>query len=112
PLLRVELRNLVRAREEAVLAADALIIEVPNDPGDRILLVRLHRATVHARGIHAVVAGRRHGLLHRRAGSAAVNHADRAPRLAGIEAVQAVTCCDAGFTGGAAVEIDAEGVLL
>ena len=64
--LGVVLRHVVRAGQRAVLAAEALIVEVLDDAGDRILLVGVHRAAVHARRIEAVMAGRRDGLLHRR----------------------------------------------
>ena len=59
PRLRVVLRHLVRAGEHAVLAADALVVEVLDDAGDRVLLVRVHRAAVQARRVEAVVAGGR-----------------------------------------------------
>ena len=49
-------------------------------PGDRVLLVGLHRAAVHAGRVQAVVAGGRHVLLHRRRAAAAEEQADRRAR--------------------------------
>ena len=57
----VEDRHLVGAGERAVAAADAGVVEVADDPGDRVLLVGLGRAALQARRVDAVVAGAGHG---------------------------------------------------
>ena len=110
--LAVELRHLVRAGEHAVLAADALVVEVADDAGRGILLVGLHRAAVHAGRVEAVMAGGRDRLLHGRLARTAVQEADAAPGLVVVEAVQAVAGGDAGLAPRAGVEVDAEAVLL
>src|SRR6185436_1781934 len=110
--LAVELRHLVRAGEDAVLAADALVIEVADDAGRGILFVSLHRAAVHARRVQAVMASGRDRLLHGRLGRTAVQEADAAPGFVVVEAVQAVAGGDAGLAPGAGVEVDPEAVLL
>ena len=73
--------RVVRAHEGAVLAADTLVIEVADDAGDRVLLVRLHRAAAETGRIHAVVTGGGDGLLGGMESRAAVQKADRAPHL-------------------------------
>ena len=65
PLARVELGDIVRTGERAILAADALVVEVLDDPGERVLLVGVDRAGVQAGRVEAVVARRRHVLEHR-----------------------------------------------
>ena len=102
------LRHVVRAGERAVLAADALVVEVADDAGDRILLVGLDRAAVQAGRVDAVVAGGGHRLLHGRVARAAVQQADAAPGLVVVEAVQAVAGGDARLAAGAGVEVDLE----
>ena len=67
PLARVELGGVVGAGERAVLAAEALVVEVLDDPRDRVLLVGIDRAGVQAGRVEAVVAGRRDVLEDRQA---------------------------------------------
>src|SRR5690606_33504471 len=55
--------NVIRALEHAVAAADALVVEVAHDAGERIFFVGEHGAAVEARGVGAVVAGGGDGLL-------------------------------------------------
>ena len=66
-LARVKLGDVVRAGERAVLAAEALVVEVLDDPGDRVLLVGVDRAGVQAGRVEAVMARRGHVLQHRQA---------------------------------------------
>ena len=106
------LGRLVGTGQRAVLAPEALVIEVLDDARDRVLLVGLHRAGVHAGRVEAVVAGGRHVLDDRQAPAAAVQQADVAPRLFVLEAVEPVTGCDARLAPRAGVQIHVEGVLL
>ncbi len=69
PLAGVEPGGVVRTGQRAVLAADALVVEVPDDPRDRVLLVGIHRAGRQAGRVEAVVTRRRHVLEHRQAGT-------------------------------------------
>ena len=67
---RIVLRHFVRAFEHAILAADALIIEVPDDAGRGIFFVSEHRATRQATRIDAMMARSRDCCLKwRRSGS-------------------------------------------
>ena len=112
PLGTAVLRRLVRTGERAVLAAEALVVEVLDDAGDRILLVGLHRTCVHAGGIQAVMAGRRDVLDDRQAPAPAVQQPDVAPRFLLFEAVQGMAGRHARLAARAGVEIHVEGVLL
>ena len=56
-------RDVVGALENAVGAADALVVEVADDAGVLVLFVGTDRAAVHAAGILAMVAGGGDGLL-------------------------------------------------
>jgi hypothetical protein len=109
---RAVLRDLVGTGERAVLAADALIVEVLDDAGHRMFLVGADRAARQTRGREAVVACGAHRLLERRRRAAAVQHADRAPGLAVVEPVEVVARRHARLAACAAIEIDLEGVLL
>ena len=57
------LRHFVRTFEDAILASDALVIEMANDPGDWIFFVGENRAAVQAGGINAVMASSGDSLL-------------------------------------------------
>src|SRR5262249_9937148 len=104
----VVLGRLVRAGERAVLAADAGIRQIPHDAGARILFVRFGGTAYHARGLEAVVARRRDGLLNRRERAASVQQTDGAPELSLVEPVHGVAAGDAGFASRASIEIDLE----
>src|SRR5690606_30946622 len=52
----VEPRHFVRAGEGAVAAADAAVVEVADDAGERVLGVGGRRAALHARWLEAVMA--------------------------------------------------------
>ena len=112
PLGAAVLRRLVGARQRAVPAPEALVVEMPDDAGHRVLLVRLHRARVHAGRIEAVVAGGRDVLDDGQTPAPAVQQADVAPRLVLLQAVQRMARRDARLAAGAGVEVDFEGVLL
>ena len=106
------LRDVVGTGQRAVLAAEALVVEVPDDPGDRVLLVGVHRAGRQAGRVEAVVAGGRHVLEHRQAGTPPDEQADVAPGFALVEPVERMAGRHARLAARAAVEIDLEGVLL
>ena len=73
------MRHFVRAFENAILAADALVIEMANDAGGRILFVGEHRATIEASRIEAMMASGGDGLLKRENLGVADEKADGAP---------------------------------
>ena len=56
--------HVVGALQDAILTADALVIEMPYDSGNRIFLVGINRASVEAGRLDAMVAGGRHVLQH------------------------------------------------
>ena len=70
------LRHFVGALEDAILAADALIIEVPDDAGGWIFFVGEHGASIEAGRIDAVMTRGRDGLLERKIGFGADELAD------------------------------------
>lgn len=104
------LGHVVRAFEHAILAADALVIEMMNDPGGGIFLVGKNRAARGAGGIDAVVAACGDRLKVRRFRS--MDRADVAPHFVFVEAVERVAGADASFAAGATVEVDDKSVLL
>lgn len=57
------LGNIVGALEDAVGAADALVVEVADDAGIGVLFIGSDGAAIEAAGIGAVVAGGGDGLL-------------------------------------------------
>ncbi len=61
-LARVVFGGIVRTGERAILAADALIVEMADNSGVRVFLVGVNRTGVEARRVQAVVACGRHVL--------------------------------------------------
>ena len=57
------LRDVVGALEDAVGTADALVVEMADDAGVRILFIGADRTAVHAARVLAMVAGGGDGLL-------------------------------------------------
>ncbi len=98
-------------RSGAILAADALIIEVPHNAGKEILLVGPHRTAVEAGWVNAVVTRRRDRLLKWPPPVLTDERADVAPRFAVVEAIEGVAGGHAGLATAALVEIDLEGKL-
>jgi hypothetical protein len=94
------------------LATDTLIIEMTNDPGYWILLIRINRAADHAGRLDAMMARRRHRLLYWVRSRSAEENADVAPGFPFIEPVQVVARCDTGLATGTGIEIYGESVLL
>ena len=74
---RVVLGHVVGAHQRAVLAADALIVEVPHDAGDRVFVVGQRRAAVQARRLQAVMAGGRDVLQDVQPAAVAAHQAHR-----------------------------------
>jgi hypothetical protein len=103
--------NIIRALEHAVLATDALVVEVTDDAGEWVFFVGEYGATIETAGIGAMVTGAGYGLLKRMGASAANQHADVAPSFFFIEAVEGVATGDTGLAARAGVEIYFEGVL-
>ena len=84
----VVFRHVVRAFQHAILAANALVVQMLDDAGARILLVGEHGAAGHARRIGAMVAGGGDGLLIGCGGCAADEKADVAPGFVFVETVE------------------------
>src|SRR4029453_8170621 len=53
-----ETGHLVRAHHDAVAATDTLVVEVPDDSGQRLLLIGEYGAAVETGWINTVMAGR------------------------------------------------------
>ena len=109
---RIVLWNFVGTFQDAVLAADALIVEVLDDSGDWIFFVSEDRAPVEAAWIDAMMTGGSNSCLERGGSGPSVKRTDRAPGFIFGEAVEAMAGRHAGFATGAAIQIDIEGVLL
>jgi hypothetical protein len=107
----VVLGHVVRASQRAIAAAEALIVEMADDAGERIFLVSIDRARLHASRLQAVMAGRGDVLDHRQIAGAAVQEANVAKGFVVVEAVLVVTRGDAGFATRAEIKIDLKGVL-
>ena len=60
--LLVVFGHVIRTFENAILTADALIVEVLDDPGERVLGVGVDGTAEQAGGFETVMAGRRHML--------------------------------------------------
>jgi hypothetical protein len=80
----VEFRHVVRASQRAVLAAEALVVEVLDDPRDRVFLVGIHGAGAQAGRLQAVMTRRGHVLEHRQVRRPADEQADLPPGLAAV----------------------------
>ena len=105
-------RHIVGAFENAVLTADALVIEVAHNAGDRIFLVCQNRAPIEAPRVNTMMTSRRDCLLEGSSPIVAHKLTDIAPGFAVIEAVERVTRCDARFAAAAFIEIHLESELL
>ena len=81
------LRHVVGAFQHAVLAADALVIEMSHDARLGVLFVGEHRAAIRTRGIYAMMTRGGDRLLVRLFIAAAVQKADRAPQLLVLQSV-------------------------
>lgn len=90
--------NIVWAREHAVLAADALVIEMLNDASFGILFICIDRAAVHTSRLEAVMTCRGNMLYDRVEFVAASQQANVSPDFTFIEPVQIVACCDTCLT--------------
>src|SRR5690606_33363662 len=96
PFLRI-LRDVEGALQDAVGAADALVVQVTHDPRVRLLFIGPHRAAVHAAGIGAVVAGGGDRLLPAGRLPPAVDHARVPPGFVVVQAVERVAGGNAGL---------------
>ncbi len=108
----VVLGRVVRAHQGAVLAAEALIIQMLHDARDGIFLVGLRRTAVHARWVDAVVTRGSHRLQRGGRRRSAVEQPDRAPDLIFIEPIEAVAGGNASLAPGAGIEVDLKRILL
>src|SRR5262249_45829948 len=88
------------------------VIEVPDDPGNGVLVIGVYWTTVHACRIKTVVTGGRDRLLNRFGRCSSEKSANIPPCLPFVEAVQTVARSDTCFATGACIEIDGKCVLL
>jgi len=105
------LRHIVRAFQDAILATDALVIEMANDPCVRILLVSEHGTTIEAGGVEAMMARGGYGLLIRLDRRASLQQPHGAPGFIIIESVEGMARTNTRFASGAQVQINGKGVL-
>ena len=97
-------RHIIWALQNAILAADALVIEVTDDPGHRIFVIGVHGTAVHARGIKTVVTRGRDRLLNRFGPCSSEKGANVPPCLPFVQAVQTVARSHTRFATGAGIE--------
>src|SRR5688500_6562089 len=90
-----KLGHVVRAHQHAVAAADALIVEVPDDSRDRICFIGRNGAAVQAARVLAMVTCGCDRLGKWTGPTRADEHADVAPCLCIIEPVERVAGGDA-----------------
>lgn len=100
--------DVVGAFEDAVFAADTLVIEVADNAGVFFFFVGADGAAVEALGVEAMVAGGGDGLLETVAG---FEEADVAPGFVFVETIEGVAGDDASFATGTFIKFDLEGVL-
>ena len=111
-LVCVVLGNIIRTGQRAVLTTEALVIQMPDNAGDRVLLVRIHGTSGHAGWFETMMAGRS-DVLHGRIGrSAAEQQSNVAPGFVLIKSVQRMTCGDACLAPTTTIQIHIERVLL
>ena len=101
-------RHVVRTFPSAILATDTLVIEVANDAGHRVFVVRVDRTTVHTGRIHAVMTGCGDRLLHWRKDCSTKKHANIAPGLVIVETVETVAGGHARLATGASIQSTAK----
>jgi hypothetical protein len=106
------LRHIIGTLHRAVLAAYALVIQVPHDTCFAILVVGKHRATFETCGFEAMVACGGHRLKVRLSGLHAGDQSNVAPGFILLESVQGMTRADASLAAGAGIEVDRERTLL
>ncbi len=121
PALRRILRHVVRTLQDAVAAPDALVVQMPYDPGQRVLVVRQHRTALETPGLRAMMTRARHRKGHRlrramrqtrRIKLLSQQQRHLAPRLVIVEPVHRVARRNTRLARGTAVEVHLEGVLL
>ena len=104
--------HLVRASHRAILATEALVIQMLDDTCDRVFLIRIDRARDHASWLKAVVTRGRHVLHDWSCARAADQQANITPRFVVVQPIERVTGDDTSLATGAAVQIYLKGVLL
>ena len=110
--LGVELRHSIRAVPDAVLAADAGVGRVQDDPGDGVFRVRIDRAALEAIGIEAMIAAHREIVALRIGIAAAFDLADAPPvNVRGI-AVLLIARDLAGAASDALRHVEVKAILL
>ena len=110
--LRVILRNIVGTGQCAILAADALVVEVLHDPRDRIFDISVDGTPDHARRFETVMTRRCHVLQQWVAAGTPDQQTDISPGLLFVEAIQRVAGRDARLTARTPIKVDLKGVLL
>ena len=103
--------HLVGTFPNAVFPPNALIVQVLHDARQGIFFLGTHRASIHALGIHAVMAGagdRLNPLFSLFLSEPLLNPS---PRFFIAQSIHVMTGAYAGFAGGAFVQINLEGVL-
>ena len=93
------------------MAADALVIEVPDNAGARIFFIGEHGAALQAGRLETMMAGGGDCLLERILFRATMEKTYAAPGLVFIQTIEIVAGGDASFAAGTGIQIHSEGVL-
>ena len=96
----------------AVLAANALVVEMPDNSRSRVFLISVDRTDIRARRVEAMMARGCHMLKNGKLRRAAKHEVHVARRLAFVQAVQVVAGRDACLASGTTVEVDLKRKLL
>ena len=107
-----ELRHLVRTRQDAILAPETGVGIVPDNPGDRVLLIGIDRAGDLAGRFQAMVTGTRDMLHHRLLGRTPDQQPHFSPCLGFAQRILRMTGGHAGLAARTTVQIHLETKLL
>ena len=108
----IVLRDIIRAFEDALLTAEALIFKVFDNARLFIFHIGFGGAACHARRLGAVMTGGRDMLDGRILAGSPVDQSDRPPGFIFVQTVLVVTGADAGLAAGAFIQIHLKGILL
>ncbi len=112
PFAGMVLGHVVRAGHRAVLAPEALVVEMLDDAGRCVLLVGIDGTSDHASRFETMMTRGSDVLHDGKAARTADEQPDVAPRFLLVQAIERVTCDDACLAPRAAIEINLKCVLL
>src|SRR5262245_53567485 len=97
PAPRRIFRNIVGAFKDAILADDALVIQMAHDAGIGVLFISENGTAVETGWVEAMVASGCDDLLIRFCLGSSMQQTDAAPGLVLVKAIERMTGADTGF---------------